>query len=93
MAGKRRRITQDDITGIHVDEVVEAAPKLLAEGWLHSWQQLGGAVTIGPEGQVVPWMHFTDRKALRVTHQLVGQLLDTPGLPLALRNHIQKVAS
>ncbi len=86
-------MNQNNITGIHVDEAVEAAPKLLAEGWLHSWQQLGGAVSVGPMGQVVPWMHFASREAVQVSGRLIEQLLDTPGLPLAVRNLIEKVAS
>jgi hypothetical protein len=86
-------MTTSNITGITVDASVKPAPILLAEGWLHSWQSLGGAVTIGPTGQIVPWMHFADRKAVKVSCRLVNQLLDTPGLPLALRTLIEKVAS
>lgn len=86
-------MNESNITGIHVDDKVEAAPKLLAEGWLHSWQQLGGAVTVGPVGQIVPWMQFTTREAVEVSGRLIEQLLDTPGLPLAVRNLIEKVAS
>lgn len=86
-------MNQSNVTGIHVDETVEAAPTLLGEGWLHSWRQLGGAVTIGPVGQIVPWMHFTTREAVQVSGRLIEELLDTPGLPLAVRNLIEKVAS
>lgn len=86
-------MNQSNVTGIRVDETVEAAPKLLAEGWLHSWQQLGGAVTIGPAGQVVPWMHFSDRAALRTSARLIRQMLDTPGLPLAVRTLIEEAMS
>lgn len=86
-------MSQSNITGIHVDETIAAAPTLLGEGWLQSWQQLGGAVTVGPVGQIVPWMQFTTREAVQVSGQLIEQLLDTPGLPLAVRNLIEKVAS
>lgn len=82
-----------NITGIAVDASAEPAPELLADAWILSWRSIGGEVTIGPAAEVVPWMHFTDRDALRVTHHLMNQLLDTPGLPLAVRTLLGKASS
>lgn len=62
------------------------APPLLAEAWLLAWNQIGGAVTIGTDGSINPWFHpeigCSDDDAATV---LIAQLLDTPGLPAAVK--------
>lgn len=80
--------------GIRIDSGTPAAPKLLAEGWLTSWTRVGGQVTIGPDGQLVPWINFTsDPQLPQDAARLVGVVLETPGLPLAIRNLVEKVVS
>lgn len=62
------------------------APPLLAEAWLLAWGQIGGAVTIGADGMLYPWFHpeigCADDDCATV---LVAELLDTPGLPAAVK--------
>lgn len=62
------------------------APPLLAEGWLIAWGRIGGAVTIATDGNLHPWFHpedgCSDKDCATV---LMAELLDTPGLPAAVR--------
>lgn len=62
------------------------APPLLAESWLLAWNQINGAVTIGTDGSLQPWFHpdvgCADEDCATV---LLAELLDTPGLPAAVR--------
>ncbi|MYL97231.1 hypothetical protein GR702_05525 [Novosphingobium sp. FGD1] len=62
------------------------APPLLAESWLLAWQRIGGAVTIGTDRSLQPWFHpeigCEDEQCATV---LLAELLDTPGLPAAVR--------
>jgi hypothetical protein len=59
---------------------------LLAEAWLLAWGRIGGAVTIGTDGRLHPWFHpeigCADDDCATV---LLAELVDTPGLPAAVR--------
>ncbi|WP_103728905.1 hypothetical protein [Novosphingobium sp. HII-3] len=62
------------------------APPLLAESWLLAWGRIGGAVTVGADSSLQPWFHpeigCEDEECATV---LLAELLDTPGLPAAVR--------
>jgi hypothetical protein len=62
------------------------ASPLLAESWLLAWSRIGGAVTIGSDGSVNPWFcpehGCSDPECATV---LMAELIDTPGLPAAVK--------
>jgi len=62
------------------------APPLLAEAWLLAWGRIGGAVTIGTDARIYPWFRpgigCADDDCATV---LMAELIDTPGLPAAVR--------
>ncbi|EJU14960.1 hypothetical protein LH128_01252, partial [Sphingomonas sp. LH128] len=62
------------------------APPLLAESWLLAWHRIGGAVTVGADASLQPWFNpaigCADDQCATV---LLAELLDTPGLPAAVR--------
>lgn len=62
------------------------APPLLAEAWLLAWSNIGGSVTIGTDGSLHPWFSVEDGCADDdCATVLLAELLDTPGLPAAIR--------
>lgn len=62
------------------------APPLLAESWLLAWDRIGGAVTIGTDRSLTPWFRpETGCCNDTVATALMSQLIETPGLPAAVR--------
>ena len=64
--------------------MTDAPPIDQAKAWLHDWAQIGGAVTIGPSGNLVPWRYVhvdtMDNLPVRVAHaeraaELLGYLV------------------
>jgi hypothetical protein len=62
------------------------APPLLAESWLLAWDRIGGAVTIGTDRKLTPWFRpETGCRDENAAAALMAQLIETPGLPAAVR--------
>ncbi|WP_428331939.1 hypothetical protein [Novosphingobium sp.] len=70
----------------------ETASPLLADSWLQAWEALGGSISIGPKShRLLTWINFgSDRAAPGVAARLMGELLDTPGLPRAISSAMAK---
>ncbi len=63
-----------------------STPPLLAEAWLLAWSNIGGSVTIGTDGSLHPWFSVEDGCADDdCATVLLAELIDTPGLPVAIR--------
>ncbi len=62
------------------------ASPLLAESWLLAWNKINGGVSIGTDGTLHPWFHpeigCADSDCATT---LLAELMDTPGLPAAVR--------
>jgi len=73
--------------GVAIDDSSIISPPTQATGWLRAWEKVGGGVTISGDGRhLQPWIEFTsDRHAPGIVAHLMRELLDTPGLPRAIR--------
>lgn len=78
------------LDGIAIDDGSPNSEPLLARGWLKAWSDLGGGVSISATGsRLFTWVQFgRARSAPDIAARLMNQLLDTPGLPGAIKSII-----
>jgi beta-phosphoglucomutase-like phosphatase (HAD superfamily) len=76
-----------DLDGIVVDDGSPNSEPLLAQGWLKAWSDLGGGVSLSAtRARLFTWIQFgRARSAPENAARLMNELLDTPGLPGAIR--------